>query len=639
MDAQVPVPGRAYLALGEVTPTVASATGTFAGDSLGLIGSGLTLRLEHQGAASANLSLTDLSVALVESNRLEGVLNVHGDVENETTFELAAQLQGAGSLHFSGADPEVVTSTILVSGSGSGFEGALSFENVNARGATAGSLGTGSIVITITIASGTLTIGYPLSSPVAILRLQGQNFQMELEGDVAVQDLIGISEEGDVLFSLLDVTGDSSPFTTEALREIFTIDEGISGEGTLTLLRDARDLDNDGLRDSWEVENFGDTASANPEDDGDADGLNNLAEQAAGTDPKGADTDGDTLTDGDEVAKYQSDPTLMDTDDDGIDDAEEVSRALNPGNADTDGDGLADGFERDTSMTDPGNADSDSDGFSDKAEIDNGADPLDSASQPNQFVVRTIASEGAEIASLAGDRAHRDGTILGIETVRLHSTINFTDNLDLLGLVPGDVLFDGDVVDQFIVHAVGKFKVPTAGPWGIGFHSDDGGQLIIDGTEIIEFDGVRGRNATMRTLTLTEGEHTLEVLMFERIGGAALEVFRAKDPGDWDEVGNGALPASFDPLAIVFERNDGPVTDDVPRIETVTRTAAGIQLGLQSDGPVDVEYSVNLEFWELIVEAGAQSVFVDGDPDRLVRPDGYLLSDSPQVNSFFPRSR
>jgi hypothetical protein len=108
MDAQVPVPGRAYLALGEVTPTVASATGTFAGDSLGLIGSGLTLRLEHQGAASANLSLTDLSVALVESNRLEGVLNVHGDVENETTFELAAKLQGAGSLHFSGADPEVV---------------------------------------------------------------------------------------------------------------------------------------------------------------------------------------------------------------------------------------------------------------------------------------------------------------------------------------------------------------------------------------------------------------------------------------------------------------------------------------------------------------------------------------------------
>jgi hypothetical protein len=48
------------------------------------------------------------------------------------------------------------------------------------------------------------------------------------------------------------------------------------------------DCDNDGIPDSWEEDYFGSSIGADPEDDPDADGLNNLGEYVAGTDPTNA---------------------------------------------------------------------------------------------------------------------------------------------------------------------------------------------------------------------------------------------------------------------------------------------------------------------------------------------------------------
>jgi hypothetical protein len=131
-------------------------------------------------------------------------------------------------------------------------------------------------------------------------------------------------------------------------------------------------------------------------------------ETDTGTDPDNPDTDGDGLSDGDEVNTYLTDPNDADTDDDGMPDGWEVDNLLDPladdssgdpdgdgltnldeyaagtdpNAADTDGDGLEDAEEIDTYLTDPIDADTDDDGSLDGAEVARGTDPLDPTSFP-----------------------------------------------------------------------------------------------------------------------------------------------------------------------------------------------------------------------------------------------------------------
>ncbi len=94
------------------------------------------------------------------------------------------------------------------------------------------------------------------------------------------------------------------------------------------------------------------------------------------------DTDGDGLSDTDEVRIYHSDPAKTDTDGDGYRDGDEIAQGFSPLKgkkmtllkSDTDNDGLSDSFEIDFG-TDILEKDSDGDGFGDKNEIVNGYDP------------------------------------------------------------------------------------------------------------------------------------------------------------------------------------------------------------------------------------------------------------------------
>ncbi|MBU4201135.1 MAG: OmpA family protein [Verrucomicrobia bacterium] len=80
--------------------------------------------------------------------------------------------------------------------------------------------------------------------------------------------------------------------------------------------------------------------------DSDGDGLTDAEELALGTDPHNPDTDGDGLMDGEEVKKYKTDPLNPDTDYDGLKDGAEVyDYKTNPLERDTDKGGVADGHE------------------------------------------------------------------------------------------------------------------------------------------------------------------------------------------------------------------------------------------------------------------------------------------------------
>jgi uncharacterized protein (TIGR03382 family) len=75
-----------------------------------------------------------------------------------------------------------------------------------------------------------------------------------------------------------------------------------------------------------------------------------------GTDPTEPDTDGDGLTDGEEVRDHATDPLDPDSDDDGLSDGEEIlEHGTDPLDADTDDGGVSDGVEvgRATDPLDP----------------------------------------------------------------------------------------------------------------------------------------------------------------------------------------------------------------------------------------------------------------------------------------------
>jgi hypothetical protein len=117
--------------------------------------------------------------------------------------------------------------------------------------------------------------------------------------------------------------------------------------------------------------------------DTDGDGLSNEEEIAIyGTDPNDPDSDDDGLLDGEEVNTHNTDPLDGDSDDDNLTDGQEVNGAgTNPNNPDSDGDGIPDDVEVGGDPNNPLNtdgvdnidaldADSDDDGILDATEWD-----------------------------------------------------------------------------------------------------------------------------------------------------------------------------------------------------------------------------------------------------------------------------
>lgn len=70
---------------------------------------------------------------------------------------------------------------------------------------------------------------------------------------------------------------------------------------------------------------------------------NNKSDKESKNEVVNVDTDGDGLTDNEEINKYMTDINKIDTDDDGLTDGVEVKNGFNPLLDDTDGDGLLDG--------------------------------------------------------------------------------------------------------------------------------------------------------------------------------------------------------------------------------------------------------------------------------------------------------
>lgn len=173
-------------------------------------------------------------------------------------------------------------------------------------------------------------------------------------------------------------------------------------ERTYSTNPDTFDTEGDGLSDGEEVlKHKTDPLNADTDGDGLKDGEEVLKYT---TDPLKTDSDGDGLTDVAEVVGYKTDPLKADTDGDALSDSEEVAQyKTDPLKADTDGDGLADGGEAATYKTDPLKADTDGDGLSDGAEVlRHSTDPLKVDSDGDRL------SDGQEVLTYKTDPLKKD---------------------------------------------------------------------------------------------------------------------------------------------------------------------------------------------------------------------------------------
>ena len=133
--------------------------------------------------------------------------------------------------------------------------------------------------------------------------------------------------------------------------------------------------------------------------DTDRDGLSDALERRYGMDPLRADTDGDNLTDAQEMITYGTDARKADSDGDSLNDAFELAQGLDPRSPDSDNDGHMDGALTPLAQTDTDQdglddnlervlgfnaqvADSDSDGFSDALEYHSGSNAMDAQDNP-----------------------------------------------------------------------------------------------------------------------------------------------------------------------------------------------------------------------------------------------------------------
>jgi outer membrane protein OmpA-like peptidoglycan-associated protein len=135
-------------------------------------------------------------------------------------------------------------------------------------------------------------------------------------------------------------------------------------------------------------------------------------------DPRNMDSDGDGISDYDELHVYGTDPLNPDTDGDGLTDYEEIFKyGTNPLHPDSDGDGLTDYEEIYIYGTDPLNPDTDSGGVSDGHEVlEDATDPLDG--RDDLFLIRLHIEFDTDKAAVMPQH-HRDIEVVAL-TMRRH---------------------------------------------------------------------------------------------------------------------------------------------------------------------------------------------------------------------------
>ena len=175
------------------------------------------------------------------------------------------------------------------------------------------------------------------------------------------------------------------------------------------------DSDGDGLGDGWEqIHGFDPLVdSGQASQDNDIDGLTNIEEYAANTDPNRVDTDFDGLNDYQEINETNTDVLKTDTDNDNLPDGWELNYDFDANTADSD-------------------LDSDFDGYSNLVEFQFGSDPIDSNDVPDDVI-------GYSITPYWGGNTLQRINLLSQKSVVIAT--DMPEDLNLLAMSPDEILY------------------------------------------------------------------------------------------------------------------------------------------------------------------------------------------------------
>ena len=192
------------------------------------------------------------------------------------------------------------------------------------------------------------------------------------------------------------------------------------------------------------------------------------------------------------------------------------------------------------------------------------------------FTVEDAKSTGT-IRNIAQSLSLLNGNGVQSRTVEITPVVNFVDT-GPSGRFSSDLRFPNDTGgddNDFAIRATGTITIPTSGTWTFGTNGDDGARLRIDGVTVINDDTQHAPADRFGRRTLTAGEHDIELIFFERGGGAEIELF--------------AAPGSFTSFNSNF-RLIGDVEDGGLVVET---SPTGGELGLGSLFSTDVSPMLN----------------------------------------------
>lgn len=140
-----------------------------------------------------------------------------------------------------------------------------------------------------------------------------------------------------------------------------------------------------------------------------------------------------------------------------------------------------------------------------------------SATHTSRAVVRPGTSGGYQ-AGLKAEYFNRGSSLSQLSQINWAGTPGYTEVVPQVNRVreeSGVIGWPGGPAEYWGVRYTGRILIPQTGTWTFWTESDDGSDLTIDGTTVVNNDGLHSMQLRSGTAYLTAGYHTFTARLFE----------------------------------------------------------------------------------------------------------------------------